>query len=47
MLFVGTGNPQPVIASKYESGLESLHGIHRRSQCGYRQTGLVFPAVAT
>ena len=43
LLYVGTGNPQPVMAAKAREGANLFTDIDRGVECGYRQTGVVFP----
>ena len=46
LIYVTTGNPQPVIAHKNRAGRQPLHRLDRRAQPRHRQDGLVLPVVA-
>ena len=46
LLYVTTGNPQPVIAHKNRDGRQPIHGLGGRAESGHRQDGLVFPDLA-
>ena len=46
LIYVTTGNPQPVIAHKNRAGDEPLHRLDRRAQSRHRQDGVVLPVVA-
>ena len=43
LLYIGTGNPQPVMAGKTRWA-QPVYRIDRGLECGYGQTGLVFSA---
>ena len=46
MIYVPTGNPQPVIAGRPAAGAESLHRLRRRAESRYRQDAMVFPSLS-
>ncbi len=47
LIFVTTGNPQPVIAHSNRAGDNLFTGFHRRAQPGHREDGVVLPVVAS
>jgi len=43
LYYVGTGNPNPVMAEQSRKGDKPLYVLDRGHQSGYRQDGLVLP----
>ena len=46
LIYVTTGNPQPVIAHKNRAGANLFTGVDRRAQSRHREDGVVLPVVA-
>ena len=45
LYYLGTGNPNPVMAGQGRKGNQSVDVFHRGAESRYRQAGLVFPAL--
>ena len=46
LLYVTTGNPNPVMAAQSRAGDNLYTSLHRRAESGHRQNGVVFPGLA-